>query len=106
VQSHEGCVALLPALPRAWPAGRVRGLRARGGFEVDVAWRDGALAEARVVSRAGAPLRVRLPPGTAQERVTITRAGAPVRAVAERGLLALDTAGGATYVIAATEAGV
>jgi alpha-L-fucosidase 2 len=102
VQSHEGCVALLPALPRAWAAGHVRGLRARGGFEVDVAWRDGALVEARIVSRAGAPLRVRLPPG-APAAVTVTRDGAAVRALVERGLLAFDAAAGATYVIAAGE---
>ena len=46
---------LLPALPKAWPAGALRGLQARGGFEVDIAWQDGVLDAATIQSRAGAP---------------------------------------------------
>jgi alpha-L-fucosidase 2 len=59
VQSHEGRIELLPALPAAWPHGEVRGLRTRGGFIVDVVWREGRLARARVVSTRGGHLRVR-----------------------------------------------
>ena len=59
VQSHDGAVHLLPALPSAWPEGSVTGLRARGGFTVDMAWSDGALSDAKVKSSIGGVLRIR-----------------------------------------------
>jgi alpha-L-fucosidase 2 len=67
VQSHAGEIHLLPALPKAWPKGRVSGLRARGGFEIDLEWAGGLLTRARVRSLLGGMVRVR----TAQP-VTVT----------------------------------
>ena len=59
VQCDEDEIRLLPALPSAWPSGRVTGLRARGGFEVDLSWKDGAVERATVRSLRGGPLRLR-----------------------------------------------
>ena len=59
LQSHTEVVELLPALPSAWPSGGVTGLRARGGYEVDIAWIDGKLTEATVRSVLGRPCTLR-----------------------------------------------
>jgi alpha-L-fucosidase 2 len=60
IQSHAGEIALLPALPKAWSSGKVTGLRARGGFTVDVAWKDGKVTNYRIAAKDGQSVKVRV----------------------------------------------
>lgn len=59
LQSYHGELHFLPALPACWPAGEARGLRARGGFEVDLRWAGGRLAEAAIRATVAGPCRIR-----------------------------------------------
>jgi alpha-L-fucosidase 2 len=59
LQSQDNEIDLLPALPKAWPEGSVKGLRARGNFDVAMNWKDGKLTGASIISRLGNKVRLR-----------------------------------------------
>ncbi|WP_326627757.1 glycoside hydrolase family 95 protein [Nonomuraea fuscirosea] len=95
LQSHADQVHLLPALPAAWPAGSLRGLRARGGFEVDLEWAGGALRRGRLRSGLGRELTLRT-----AGAVTVIERGRPVKVERpEAGVVVLATRRGATYEV-------
>ena len=60
MQSHEGFIHLLPALPTQWPLGEIKGLVARGGFVIDMKWKAGKLTEATITSRLGGDCRIKV----------------------------------------------
>jgi alpha-L-fucosidase 2 len=100
VQSHAGEVELLPALPSAWPDGRVRGLRARGGLEVDIEWREGLATSATLRAGKSGTRRFRLPHG--QRIVEIRdKAGREAPLVTEDGGVSLLVEEGYLYKIKA-----
>ncbi|MBP5209930.1 MAG: glycoside hydrolase N-terminal domain-containing protein [Clostridia bacterium] len=95
LQSHEGCLRLLPALPARWQAGRVGGLRARGGFTVDLSWNKGVLRAASIRADRDGVCRVYAPHGA---RVTDGR-GHPVDTGMDGEILAFFCLAGRAYHI-------
>jgi alpha-L-fucosidase 2 len=59
LQSHAGFIHLLPALPSEWSSGKITGLKARGGFTVDIEWKNGQISKARISSALGGNCRLR-----------------------------------------------
>lgn len=68
LQSHDGTIHLLPALPNRWQQGSVKGLRARGGFTIDMTWKEGVITNLTVHSSLGGNCRIRVPNGLTGER--------------------------------------
>jgi len=97
-EGHVREIHLLPAIPKAWPTGSVRGLRARGAFEVDIRWKDGTLEEAVIRSLAGNPRRAR-----AAVPVEVLADGRAVKVERpEPTVVAFPTAPGGTHVLRPT----
>jgi alpha-L-fucosidase 2 len=59
LQSHNGVIHLLPALPKAWPNGSLKGFCARGGFIVDIEWQNGELLDGSILSKSGNPCQIK-----------------------------------------------
>lgn len=76
VQSHAGVIQLLPALPDNWPSGTVKGLRARGGFIVDIEWQNRKIKKAVITSNLGGNCRIRTYlPGNVKNATTTNASG-------------------------------
>lgn len=90
MQSYDGFIYLLPALPQAWRAGSVKGLVARGGFEIDIDWKYGKLTKAVVRSRHG---------GVCKLRSNTPMKGKGLKRDKQPGIYILTTKAGGEYVL-------
>jgi alpha-L-fucosidase 2 len=95
LQSHDGTIHLLPALPEDWSSGSVRGLRARGGLDVDIAWERGRLVRGALRSSHGGRVAIR-----DSGVLRVTRGGTNVPLTrSTRGVVAFETVAGGVYEI-------
>ncbi|GIP43503.1 alpha/beta hydrolase [Paenibacillus sp. J45TS6] len=96
LQSHEGIIDLLPALPQAWTSGMVSGLRARGGFVVTIHWEENNLLQAAVHAKFSTVCQVR----SEGHHLTVrTETGTNIETVRDGDLVRFDTIANETYLI-------
>jgi alpha-L-fucosidase 2 len=93
----EFVLSLLPALPKAWPSGSVKGLKARGGFEVDMTWADGKIVTLTLKSTLGKRCRIRSTTPLKMEEGLFK----PSVKVIDANVIEFDTKAGKTYTLAA-----
>ncbi|NOU64039.1 glycoside hydrolase family 95 protein [Paenibacillus sp. LMG 31461] len=93
MQSHAGELNLLPALPKAWPSGRISGIRARGGYELDLDWADGKLRSAAIRASQSGRCQVRTAVPIAVEAADWEQV--------EDGVIAFTAEAGRSYTITA-----
>lgn len=72
IQSHAGQIELLPALPKQWPDGSIKGIRARGNITVDMTWKDGKVTDYKLTTTSKNPKPVKLVVNGKTEKVTPT----------------------------------
>lgn len=96
-QSECGELHFLPALPPMWKSGSVKGLRARGGFEVSFDWAEGSLSSAKIISLAGQPAVIRT-----DKKITVTANGKNIPLAENNGTYSFDTEQGMVYTINVT----
>lgn len=94
LQSHEGEIYLLPALPEVWAKGYVKGLRARGGYEIDIEWEEGKLKEAVIHSEMTGICKIRI-----KENVRIRCNNAPIQVIRENDSAMFEHNPGLKYLL-------
>ena len=102
LQSHQGEIHLLPALPSVWPNGSFTGLKARGGMRADVRWRNGRIVSATLHAELDGQRRLRLPKGQHVAGITSEGAAVEVKPYANNGV-EFRASAGKTYEVALAE---
>ncbi len=92
LQSHEGGIELLPALPKAWNKGRISGLNARGGFSIEMEWQDSKVQKASVLAKDGGKCRIISP-----LEYIVSVDGTDIKPEREEGAFCFETVKGKTY---------
>jgi alpha-L-fucosidase 2 len=94
MQSHDSVIHLLPALPDEWQSGEFRGVRTRGGFELDVQWADKRITQVKISSKAGSTFRMR-----ADSEMDMTANGTRRRVSPKNGSIEFPTTKGGEYLL-------